>query len=218
MNATTGDTVLEGVGLIRICFFNDTMTTEIYALPHHDALPISSIDIGSVGTAGSAAAQGNAITLTAYGYDIWSGSDQFHYVFYEGTGNLTAVVKVDMLVAARTWTKAGLMFRESLDSDSKFMDLILTGGAGVVTQYRPETGSDCTHYSPNSGGDQESAWLKLEKIGNTFQSYRSVDGNDWIKMGNAITLEMSTNYYVGMALVGNRHYRAVAQFTDYSTY
>lgn len=199
-------------------FFFPSAAPSVSSAPSHILASDNSIDIGGVGTAGSAAVQGNAITLTAYGYDIWSSSDSFHYIYYAGTGDMTAVVKVDLLVAARTWTKAGLMFRESLDANSKFMDLVLTGGAGVVTQYRPSTGAYSTHYSPNSGGDKDSAWLKLEKIGNTFQSYRSVDGEEWIKMGNAITLSMSTNYYVGMAMVGNARNRGVAKFTDYKTY
>src|SRR4051812_13022283 len=80
--------------------------------------PQKDADIGSPAVAGSATYQSGAYTLTAGGTDIYGTADQFHYVYQPVTGNADVAIRVASLSGPNRWSKAGVMFRETLAADS----------------------------------------------------------------------------------------------------
>ena len=76
------------------------------------------------------------IVLSGAGADIWGTADEFRFAFKTLTGNGSIVAKVDRLVDRDAWTKAGVMIRQSLDVDSAFAAVYMTGDSGVHYQAR----------------------------------------------------------------------------------
>src|SRR4030042_1285502 len=86
-------------------------------------------DIGTTG--GSANESNGTWTISADGADIWGTSDAFHYAYVPliGDGEITAHV-VDNGTGSNTWAKGGVMIRETLDADSKYLMMIITDSEG----------------------------------------------------------------------------------------
>ena len=141
--------------------------------------PLASADIGSPSAAGSTSydASSGQWQIRATGADIWGGSDQFRFVHDAVAGDAELVVRVRSLTAADAWTKAGLMFRSSVDAGSAHVSLFVTPANGVRMQWRTSTGGSSSTSGNNTLGAPQ--WLKLVRAGNTFSAFRSGDGATW---------------------------------------
>lgn len=157
-------------------------------------------DIGSPALAGSASGLGGAWTITGGGTDIWGNSDQFHYVHQPLIGDGTIVTCVSSLDASDPWAKTGVMIRESLDADSKNAAVFVTPGNGVRFQRRTTTGGNTTNSSDSTGAAPH--WVRLDREGDTFTGYRSVDGTSWTLLGTE-TISMTDPIYIGLAVTSH---------------
>jgi len=180
------------------------------------ASPWTSQDIGSVGLPGSAGSPGHDdVYVTASGSDIWNESDNFHYVSRTWTGDGTLTARVNAVVATDSWTKAGLMFRESLDANARNALIAVTPGNGISFQSRSSTGGNATF--SNIAGLAAPYWLKLQRTGNVFTPYQSADGLTWTQTAAPVTLSLPTTCYVGFAATAhNNTLLTAAQFDHIS--
>src|SRR5687768_15375379 len=80
--------------------------------------PWSAQDIGSPAISGRVTVSGSQFTVTAAGSDIWSTSDQFHFVYQQVTGDVDVIARVDSLAQTDPWAKAGVMIRSSLTASA----------------------------------------------------------------------------------------------------
>ena len=76
--------------------------------------PWANRDVGSPSLAGSASASGGTFTVRAGGSDISNEADQFHFVYRTMQGDAEVIARVASLQEADSWSKAGVMIRESL--------------------------------------------------------------------------------------------------------
>ncbi len=147
-------------------------------------------------------------TMTAAGADIWGTADEFHYAYkmLNGPGSITA--KIESLTQANTWTKAGVMIRNTLDPNSaNAMTLVAFNNNRVRLQYR----GDAAGASSGTGDIQNIAifprWLKIERTfsGDFVASHADdVGGNPgtWEDLAS-INISMSPNVYIGLALTSH---------------
>lgn len=173
-----------------------------YEPPDNPATPVtwSGVDIGSVGTKGETLvhADQSSLTLLGAGTDIWSTSDSFHMATERISGDGTIVTRVDDVQEIDDWTKAGVMFRQSLAPDAPNVFIHVTPHRGAVMQARPAQGAETTE--PGWNYDlHPPLWLKLERTGDVFTGSYSEDGEAWQVLGTA-TVEMSEDIYVGLAV------------------
>jgi len=119
--------------------------------------------------------------ITGEGADVWAGSDQFHYVYMNltGDGEISARV-VSNGTGSNNWAKGGVMIRETATGPSKHMVMALTGGDGngICFQGRAETGGNS---SGLQGGPIAAppTWVKITRTGNDITGYYSADGAEW---------------------------------------
>lgn len=128
----------------------------------------------------------------------------FHFVdrAQRLSGNGRIMAKVVTIENTHWNAKAGLMLRENLGQDSKNAMVCLrpSSANGVRFQYRSSTG----------GGTYSSAkilvaapyWLRLERDGNTFTGYCSLDGSSWVTVGSA-NIAMDNDLYIGMGVTSH---------------
>jgi regulation of enolase protein 1 (concanavalin A-like superfamily) len=161
----------------------------------------SATDIGAPALRGSTQFVSGFYVITGAGTDIWDSADQFQYVYEQLSGDLDVVAHVTSLSFADSWSKVGVMIRETLDSNSRHATTFVSYGKGYAFQRRVNTGSLSDHTAGGTGAAP--GWIRLVRAGSLFTSYRSSDGQTWTKIGSA-TIVMSAAVYVGIAITSHR--------------
>ena len=144
--------------------------------------------------------------------DIYLRSDSFHYLYAynsEGTD-----LEIEMFVKSFTfigsnnpWAKGGLMIRESLDANSRYFGVFVSGSKGLVAQHRLDTGGITDTARKVSDARNHNIWLKITKIGNEFQAYYKTSANaNWSTVGAKHTntnFPSAKSFHHGIAVTSN---------------
>lgn len=153
------------------------------------------------------------ITLKGAGHAIGMATGQsgradgFFFLAMPQTGNATATVRV---VAGPTADRdddnrqAGIMFRESLDQDARFVMMELTSANGARLQSRTQASAvaavtDAAVADPAA----RPVWLRVVRNGTTFTAFvaEDKDGKNFRQVGDPVTITgFSDQAYVGLAL------------------
>lgn len=168
------------------------------------AVPTSSIDIGRVAASGSTSLTNGVYTVRASGADIWGARDEFRFVHGSLSGDGEVVARVDSLSAPNSWTKAGVMIRETLAPSSRYAYALISGGNGSAFQYRRSTGGSAASSGQANRAARAPYWVRIRRAGNTFTAYISTDGRSWRQQGGSISISMGANVYAGIALTSHR--------------
>ncbi len=179
-------------------------------------LNFSATDIGSPALPGSSSLVGDgAFDVTGGGADIGGASDQFQFESRSHTGDFDVKVRVNSLTFADLWSKAGLMARETLAANSRFVASLATPTmAGCFLSYR-DSGS-ATLGSGSFPASYPDTWLRLKRAGNVFSGFAGPDGATWAPLGS-VTIAMSSTVYLGFSVGGHStNATATAQFRDFA--
>jgi regulation of enolase protein 1 (concanavalin A-like superfamily) len=157
-------------------------------------------DIGRVPVAGSVQYANGAFSVTGSGADIWGAADAFHFVYQRLTGDFSIQARVASLRGPSTWSKAGVMIRETLGASSKQAFALVSAAKGLALQWRPTSGGA----SLNTTGPSFRAprWVRLQRAGNRFTASESATGSTWTVFGSA-TITMTSTVYVGLAVTSH---------------
>lgn len=143
-------------------------------------------------------ANGDQITFTAGGSDIWGTSDQMTFAYKNVTGNFDYRVQAPTAPPTiNQWVKMGLMARASTAANSRNVFNAWTPPSPAQNTYtaqvRQENGASSTS-SGDAGTPLNSAlqggvaarptvaypsWLRLQRVGDTFYYYTSANGTNW---------------------------------------
>eukprot|EP00545_Synedropsis_sp_CCMP1620_P000179 CAMPEP_0119010630 /NCGR_PEP_ID=MMETSP1176-20130426/5139_1 /TAXON_ID=265551 /ORGANISM="Synedropsis recta cf, Strain CCMP1620" /LENGTH=1000 /DNA_ID=CAMNT_0006963329 /DNA_START=157 /DNA_END=3159 /DNA_ORIENTATION=+ len=136
-----------------------------------------SLDIGRYDSRypGSVDLQGTKYIVKATGADIWGGEDGFTFINHQVAGDFVMTAHVKSIVAAHSWTKFGLMARDSLDSKAKHVTALIAPNQGTMMHVRKVAG-DRSHNSRRFRGKPQNMWLRLEREGDVLTGYRSIVG------------------------------------------
>jgi len=139
-----------------------------------------------------------------------------HGILKLNSGNFEIVTLVsfiygmgEMGYSLNPFEEAGVMIREDLSSFSKAYYMSVLGGDGGIRYYvRNNNDQDgMNHPGEGAKGMQVPCWLKLKRVGNSFDSYFSLDGVNWTYSPDASrTIEMNPTCYVGIFCRGNANY------------
>src|SRR5690606_4795083 len=112
--------------------------------------------------------------------DVTGVKDSFNYIYSSIKGDGIAEVKIEYIKNSSVWAKSGLMIRESLDVDSKYVFIFATPSVnGLVIQFREGIGEENSIDFINIETPPIS--LKLERQGNKIILYFSKEEstNNW---------------------------------------
>jgi len=140
-------------------------------------------------------------TVISTGTDIWAAKDEFHFAFKEVDGAVKIIAKVDSLENSNEFAKAGVMIRDTLDADSRYVGVFITPENGVRFQYRSDVGS----ITDREFAEEITApqWVRLERTsGGLIRAYYSPDGNTWERF-SLIQVTMTTPVYAGLAVTSH---------------
>ena len=80
--------------------------------------------------------------ITGAGANMWAKQDQFQYVWREMSGNFTVTATMRFLGQGAEHRKAGIMVRQSLDTDATYADVVVHGNGMAGLQWRSRQGED----------------------------------------------------------------------------
>jgi glucose/arabinose dehydrogenase/regulation of enolase protein 1 (concanavalin A-like superfamily) len=187
----------------------------------------TSTDIGAPLMAGTTnySTADQTFYLDGSGTDVYNTNDQFHYTYMNVTGDGTIVARLRYQTNTNPSAKAGVMFKETATTGANYVAALVYPDVSPNTPNT--NGIDCTpdgcaaplppidpavgkgvkmQYSP-TGGISPAAplanylvpnkWLKLQRVGNNFTAYQSVDGVIWNLLGKK-TFTMAGAVTVGL--------------------
>jgi len=139
----------------------------------------SSGDVG--GPAGKGSTEFNASNgqyrITGSGANIWAKQDQFQYVWREMTGNFTVTATMEFLGKGEDHRKAGIMLRQSQDTDSVYGDFVIHGNGMPGLQWRSAKGEDTNAFDLPFDGPGKFK-LKLVRQGVGITAWVGKDGGE----------------------------------------
>ena len=159
--------------------------------------PWQDADIGNVGLTGGAGYSNGRFTVKGSGADIGSTNDAFNFTSQPWGGDGAIIARVKTQQNTDPWAKAGVMFRESLASNSTYAMALLTPANGSQLQSRAVTGGG----TADVAGPVVAAtyWLKLVRSGSTFSASTSSNGVNYVQVGTT-NITMASNVFVGFAV------------------
>ena len=183
---------------------------------HHDgtlaAATFSNVDLARergwqttvIGTTFSAtvvATPSGALTVNARGADIWGTADQFTYAYQSTSGDGEASANVRSVSPTNAWTKAGVMYRASLDPGAPHVSLFVTPGKGIALQYRAGANGVSTQFAQVAG--TAPVYLRLRRTGSLFVGEWTTDLQTWHEVGEVIVEAIPASAVAGVALTSH---------------
>lgn len=171
-------------------------------------------DVGSPLVEGKASFDpaSGAYTVTSAGYNVWYTRDEFRYLWKRMSGDVSLAADISFPdPEGYDDRKAVLVIRQSLDDDAKEAIVALHGGGMIHLAQRPETDmrvKDMEYRiggrgrpggaSPDSLVVVNAKRIGIEKRGDQFTLFVSLEGEPMHPFGPPITLHMDGPFYVGI--------------------
>jgi hypothetical protein len=168
-------------------------------------------DIGSVGVAGSSSYGGGTFTVSGSGADVWGTSDAFRFTYQPLSGDGQIVARVASVAVVNSWSKAGVMIRNSLSASSAYAFMIVSAAKGSVFQYRTGSGGAAASVTGTTAAAPH--WVKIVRAGTTITGYQSPNGSSWTRIGSA-TIPMGQTVYIGLAVTAHDNTRVCTAAFD----
>ncbi|HKF50159.1 MAG TPA: hypothetical protein VKB38_22550 [Terracidiphilus sp.] len=161
-------------------------------------------DIGGPLVAGSASYDSSTkkYTIRSAGYNIWYQRDEFRYLWKKMSGDVSLAADVSFPDPNGYGDrKVVLVFRQSLDDDSKEA-MIGEHGAGMIhLAWRPERGAQVQDMQYRFSGGLNGVHARrigIEKHGDQFAIFISLKGEPMHQFGPPTTLHFDEPFYVGI--------------------
>lgn len=171
-------------------------------------------DIGSAALPGSASydASTKQYTINSSGYNVWYTRDEFRYLWKKMSGDVSLATDVSFPDANGYGDrKAVLVIRQNLDDDSKEVIVALHGAGMIQLAQRAEKDIRVIDREYRIGGrgghpgmnpdhlvDTSARRIGVEKRGDSFALFVSVDGEPMHQFGPPINLHLDAPFYVGI--------------------
>src|SRR3954470_16064943 len=131
-------------------------------------------DVGGPAIKGSVEFSNGQYRITGSGANIWAKQDQFQYVWREMTGNFTITATMRFVGDGAEHRKAGIMVRQSLDTDATYADVVVHGNGMPALQWRSKQGEDTNTFDLAFDGPGTFK-LKLVRTGVKIYMYIAKD-------------------------------------------
>jgi hypothetical protein len=171
-------------------------------------------DIGSAVVPGSASYEATAkkYTINFAGYNVWYTRDEFRYLWKKMSGDVSLAADISFPDQAGYGDrKALLVIRQDLEDDSKEAITALHGGGMIHLAQRPEKGMRVRDLEFRIGGrggrgaanpdtlvNVIAQRIGIEKHGDTFALFVSLEGEPMHQFGPPITLHLDGPFYIGI--------------------
>lgn len=174
--------------------------------------------IGSV-PAGTVVRVGDGqFDVTGIGVDLGGTQDRFLLAAESRTGDFDLQVRVAGVTVTDPFVHAGLMVRDSLESNARFAAVFASSAQlGCFFESRTSIGAASAQASITGGYPvgYPQAWLRLRRAGSAFTGFASMDGRIWTQLGTVTIQGMPASLFFGPAVSSqDEQTPTTAQFRD----
>ena len=170
-------------------------------------------DVGGALAPGSAAfdAATGQYTIHSAGYNVWYTRDEFRFLWKKMSGDVSLAADISFPSEGYGDRKGVLIFRQSLDDDAKEALVALHGAGMIQLAQRPEKDVRVkdTEFriggrglpagkTPDSLVTVNARRIGIEKHGDDFTLWVSVEGEPMHQFGPPIHLHLDGPFYVGI--------------------
>src|SRR5579863_8885555 len=175
-------------------------------------------DVGTVLHPGSVQydAAKQTYTITGSGDNMWAAADAFQFVWKKMSGDVT--LTADIAFANKTGDphkKAVLMIRQTLDTDSPYVDVALHNIGLTSLQARESKGVATHEVESAMSGPQR---VSIQKRGDTFYMFVAAKAGDPLQMaGGSFKVPITGTFFVGLGVCAhNKDLSETATFSNVS--
>jgi hypothetical protein len=152
-------------------------------------------------------------TIVSAGYNVWYVRDEFRYLWKKMAGDVSLAADINFPDSLGFGDrKAVLVIRQSLNDDAKVVVVALHGAGMIHLAWRPETGArmkDMEYRIGSRGGlpggkspddlvVNHAKRIGIEKQGNSFVLFVSMNGEPMHQFGAPVQLYISEPFYAGI--------------------
>lgn len=155
-------------------------------------------------------------------------NDLASYAWHEISGDFDARVRVASLSPVGSFTRAGIMLRESMAPDSRMRfafvhpvglaeDGFPAGNAYAFDRRLVPGGPTTPQIERSAEAPYPNAWIRLERTGSVLKEYRSANGSTWTQIAEVVDPYPKVAF-LGLATFAARyepHLFTVAEYRDY---
>ena len=163
--------------------FNLLVLTAVLAQAQSVGIFSNSGDVGGPAIKGSTQFSDGQYRITGSGANIWAKQDQFQFVWREITGNFTVTATLRFLGQGSEHRKAGIMVRQSLDTDATYADVVIHGNGMPGVQFRT-TKADNTNTVDLPIEGPGTFKLRLVRVGSTITVWSAKNGAPLRELGH----------------------------------
>lgn len=141
-------------------------------------------------------------SLTSSGQNIWAQHDDFLYAWKRVSGDFAITADVHFPdKSGSEHKKAVLMFRESLDPDSKYADIALHGNGEAALQFRYDRGNTTQEIQVP---EKDLHRVRIEKRGDYVYVYEAGEGEDFRPSGASMRVSFDGPFYAGIGMCSHQ--------------
>jgi hypothetical protein len=168
-------------------------------------------EIGAPLVRGSSSFANGTYTVSSAGYNVWYTRDEFRYLWRPMKGDVSLAADIAFPDPSGYGDrKAVLVIRQELADDSRQVVVALHGAGMIQLAQRPEKGALTKDREFRVGGRGRPEWkspdslvnviarrIGIEKRGNKFALFVSLEGEPMTQYGPPLELELEEPFYVG---------------------
>ena len=174
-------------------------------------------DVGTVLHPGSIQYDGphNSYTVSGSGANMWSGMDDFQFVWKKVSGDVALTGNIAFVgIGREAHRKAVLMIRQTLDGNSAAADVAVHGNGMTALQYRDALGANMHGIQLNVTSPRT---MRIVKRGDYVYAFVSDNNGKLEPAGAATKLGLTGSFYVGIGICAhNKDVVESAVFSDVS--
>ncbi len=155
-------------------------------------------DVGTVLHPGSVEYNSAAktYTISGSGENMWFATDAFQFVWKKMSGDVSLTADIGFLTkTGNEHKKAALIFRQTLDADSVYVDIALHASGLTSLQFRDEKGAITREVQSKLSAPKR---LRLVKRGDYV--YMALGDSDLKPAGGWIRIPLKGDFYVGLGV------------------
>jgi TolB protein len=169
-----------------------------------------SVDVGTPSTIGPGSATFDAgkgvYTIAGGGENMWGKADHFHYVWKKVSGNIALAATIAFVGTRPSdgtpegHRKACLVIRQTLDSDSVYIDAARHGDGLTSLQWRDTAGGITQELRSTVAAP---ARLRIEKRGNSVSMLAGGADEELRPAAGPATIELTGDFYIGLGVTSH---------------
>lgn len=146
------------------------------------------------------------LVMDSAGEDVWKQSDSFRFYHMPAQGDVDVMLRVDSIKALDEYTKCGVMVREGLTRNARFVAVSYRAGSSFGHQARSKMGEMSTGLREIAPSGMP-CWIRLVKTSGRVTTLISTDLTQWRILGPVINVRDYNDPQVGIFLTS--HVRGV---------